>query len=86
MARMRDAARFDWLRVRNHIDHHEVSTAITRGAQQEVDGRKRQISEGGGLRPPVQRRRVGSSRVSSSLVASRSSSSSSRVMSTETSS
>jgi hypothetical protein len=48
MARMRDAARFDWLRVRNHIDHHEVSTAITRGAQQEVDGRKRQISEGGG--------------------------------------
>jgi hypothetical protein len=45
---MRDAAQFDQLRTRNHIDHHEISTAITRGAQQEVDGRKQQISQGGG--------------------------------------
>jgi hypothetical protein len=74
---MRDGALFDRLRMRNRIDHHEVSTAIIRGAQQEVDGRKRQISQGGGL---LQKRRVSSSRGGGRV------SSSSRLTSTETSS
>lgn len=77
MARMRDGTHFNQLRVRNHIDQHEISMAIIRGAQQEVDGRKRQISQGGGL---LQRRRVGSSQRAGRAT----SSSSSQIASTST--
>ena len=54
---MRDGARFNQLRVRSRINHHDVSAAILQGAQEEVDGRKRQIGQGGGL---LQKRRVSS--------------------------
>ena len=57
-ARMRDGTRFDHLRVRSHINYHEITTAIIQGVQEEVDGRKQQIGQGGGL---LQKRRVGSS-------------------------
>ena len=57
-ARMRDGALLNWLRVHGHVDHHEVSAAIIHGAQQEINGRKQQIGQGGGL---LQKRRVQSS-------------------------
>ncbi|KAF8259509.1 hypothetical protein EI94DRAFT_1707051 [Lactarius quietus] len=41
-ARMHDGAHFNFLRACSHVNHDEISTAIIHGAQQEVDGRKRQ--------------------------------------------
>jgi hypothetical protein len=46
---MYDASLFNLIHVCGHIDLHEVSTAIIHGVQQEVDGQKQQIGQGGGL-------------------------------------
>ena len=48
-ARMRDGAQFDHLRGRSHINYHEITTAIIQGVQEEVDGCKQQIGQGGEL-------------------------------------
>ena len=46
---MHNGAHFNQLHVCSQINHHDFAAAIPQGAQEEVDGCKKQIGQGGGL-------------------------------------